>query len=99
MTVFTNTLRSPHLCGAAFLNEKAAWVVFITPTPFVKTVRHEGKHLMLFYCCVCDGRPTSRSMRLAIGGWVEKRLAKLAPEMSGATMKRCAVEGEAPMGS
>ena len=44
-------------------------------------------------------RPVSRSMRRAMGGWVEKRLAKLAPVIKGATINRCAVEGEACMGS
>lgn len=44
------------------------------------------------------GRPVSRSMRLAIGGWVENRFAKLTPLSSGATMKRCAFDGEACMG-
>ena len=44
-------------------------------------------------------RPVSRSIRRAIGGWVEKRLAKLAPLIKGATINKCAVEGEACMGS
>ena len=43
-------------------------------------------------------RPVSRSIRLAIGGWVEKRFARLAPLSKGATINRCAVEGEAGMG-
>ena len=40
----------------------------------------------------------SRSIRLAIGGWVEKRLARLAPLSRGATINRWAVEGEAGKG-
>ena len=44
-------------------------------------------------------RPVSRSIRRAIGGWVEKRLAKLAPLIKGATINKCAVEGEACIGS
>ena len=43
-------------------------------------------------------RPVSRSIRRAIGGWVEKRLAKLAPLIKGATINKCAVEAEACMG-
>ncbi len=44
-------------------------------------------------------RPVSRSIRRAIGGWVEKRLAKLAPPIKGATINKWAVEGEACIGS
>ena len=40
----------------------------------------------------------SRSIRRAIGGWVEKRLAKLAPLSKGATINKCAVDGEACIG-
>ena len=45
------------------------------------------------------GRPVKRSIRLGIGGWVENRLASVSPPIMGATMKRCAVDGEAAIGS
>ena len=32
-----------------------------------------------FYCVNSAGRPVSRSMRFAIGGWVENRLPKFIP--------------------
>jgi hypothetical protein len=48
--------------------------------------------------CYTGARPVSRSIRLAIGGWVEKRLARLAPLSRGATINRWAVEGEACKG-
>ena len=34
------------------------------------------------------GLPVSRSIRRAIGGWVEKRLAKLAPPQKGSNNKQ-----------
>jgi len=43
------------------------------------------------------GRPVNRSIRLAMGGWVENRLAKSIPS-SGFTMNRCAVDGVAVIG-
>ena len=54
----------------------------------------EGSHVGYM-----GARPVSRSIRRAIGGWVEKRLAKLAPLIKGATINKCAVEAEACMGS
>src|SRR5580704_2020311 len=54
------------------------------------------KSSVLTYC-ISAGRPVSRSIRLAIGGWVENRLPKLIPR-KGATMNKCAVEGEAAIG-
>ncbi len=47
------------------------------------------------YTC---SRPMRRSMRFGIGGCVEKSEPK-PPPMSGATMKRCAVEAVASMGT
>ena len=49
--------------------------------------------------CYMGDRPVSRSIRRAIGGCVENRLAKLAPLRKGATINRCAVDGEASIGS
>jgi hypothetical protein len=43
------------------------------------------------------GCPVRRSIRFAIGGWVEKRPLTLTPS-SGWIMNKCAVEGDATMG-
>ena len=44
------------------------------------------------------GRPVSRSIRFAVGGWVENRLPKLIPPKNGWMIKRCAVDGLAISG-
>jgi hypothetical protein len=44
------------------------------------------------------GLPVKRSIRFAVGGWVENRLPKLIPPMNGWMMKRCAVDGLAISG-
>ena len=45
-----------------------------------------------------ERRPISRSMRFAIGGWVEKRLANISLPVNGCAMNKCAVVGEATSG-
>ncbi len=50
------------------------------------------------YCPNSAGLPVNRSIRFAVGGWVENKLPKLIPPRNGAIMKRCAVDGLAKSG-
>jgi len=44
-------------------------------------------------------RPISRSMRFGIGGWVENRLVKISPVVSGWQMNMWAIDGETCIGT
>jgi hypothetical protein len=57
-----------------------------------------GPRSFRHYCMNSAGRPVRRSIRFAIGGWVEKRLPKFIPS-NGWMMNKCAVEGVAAMGT
>src|SRR5208283_1665228 len=50
------------------------------------------------YCPNSAGLPVNRSIRFAVGGWVENKLPKVIPPRNGAMMKRCAVDGLAIRG-
>lgn len=50
------------------------------------------------YCKNSAGRPVSRSILLAIGGCVENRFPKFIPS-SGWIINKCAVEGDAAIGT
>ena len=53
--------------------------------------------LLPAYCWNSAGRPVSRSILMAIGGWVENKLPKFIPK-SGWMINRCAVDGLANIG-
>ena len=65
-----------------------------TPNLKIKTAESNTRH----YCMNSAGRPVRRSIRFAIGGWVENKLPKFIPR-NGWIIKRCAVDGVASIGT
>jgi hypothetical protein len=65
---------------------------------FLRMIKEATKSIRAPYGSRSAERPVNRSIRLAIGGWVENRLEKFTPS-SGATMNRCAVDGVACIGT
>ncbi len=51
------------------------------------------------YSPLTELRPISRSIRFCIGGWVENKLVNIPPPTSGCAINKCALEGDATMGT